>query len=148
MRSWNRKIQVVRSRCFLNGCSKLAKIFNYYWLIDWYKYCILLNYWNFWNWKSWCPHVSWKKTSIQKIFDAMERLRKKEKGQYEDNIIDVCGQDFHMGKKIETCLTPNHLLFGRQLLYYFNTTSKVPDSSPAASYAQWWALCSNNLANT
>ena len=74
--------------------------------------------------------------SIQKIFDAMERLRKKEKGQYEDNIIDVCGQDFHVGKKIETCLTPNHLLFGRQLLYYFNTTSKVPDSSPAASYAQ------------
>ena len=23
----------------------------------------------------------------------------------------------------------------------------VPDSSPAASYAQRWALCSNNLAN-
>ena len=60
----------------------------------------------------------------------MERLRKKEKGQDEDNITDVCGQDFYMGKKIETCLTPNHLLFGRQLLYYFNTTSMVPDSSP------------------
>ena len=26
---------------------------------------------------------------------------------------------------IKTCLTPNHLLFGRQLLYYSNTTSHV-----------------------
>ena len=26
---------------------------------------------------------------------------------------------------IETCLTPNHLLFGRQLLYSSNTTSTV-----------------------
>ena len=26
---------------------------------------------------------------------------------------------------IETCLTPNHLLFGRQLLYFSNTTSTV-----------------------
>ena len=26
---------------------------------------------------------------------------------------------------IETCLTPNYLLFGKQLLYYFNTASTV-----------------------
>ena len=29
---------------------------------------------------------------------------------------------------IETCLTPNHLLFGRQLLYSSNTTSTVVGS--------------------
>ena len=28
-------------------------------------------------------------------------------------------------KTIKACLTPNHLLFGRQLLYSFNTTSTV-----------------------
>ena len=26
---------------------------------------------------------------------------------------------------IKTCLTPNHLVLGRQLLYHFNTTSTV-----------------------
>ena len=36
---------------------------------------------------------------IKNIFDAMERLRKKGKGQYEDNMTDVCRKDFHMGKR-------------------------------------------------
>ena len=32
----------------------------------------------------------------------MDKLRKKEKEQYEDNITDVCKRDFHIGKKIVT----------------------------------------------
>ena len=41
-------------------------------------------------------------TFIKNIFNALKRLGKKGKGQYQDNIIDVCGKGFHMGEKIVT----------------------------------------------
>ena len=39
---------------------------------------------------------------IKNIYGAMERLRKTGKGQYEDNIIDICEKAFYMGRKIDT----------------------------------------------
>lgn len=40
--------------------------------------------------------------SIKNVFDAMERLRKKGKAQYDDSMNDMCGKSFHMGKGIVT----------------------------------------------
>ena len=40
--------------------------------------------------------------SIKNVFDAMERLRKKGKAQYEDSMNDIRGKSFHMGKGIVT----------------------------------------------
>ena len=40
-------------------------------------------------------------------------------------IINNAPLTYAYSNPIETCLTPNHLLFGRQLLYYSNTTSTV-----------------------
>ena len=39
---------------------------------------------------------------IANIFDAIDRLRKKGKGQYKDNITDVCRKDFYVGNMIVT----------------------------------------------
>ena len=39
---------------------------------------------------------------IASIFDAIDRLRKKRKGQYKDNITDVCRKDFYVGNMIVT----------------------------------------------
>ena len=39
---------------------------------------------------------------ILNIYDAMERLRKKGKGKYEDNGIELCEKELYVGRKVDT----------------------------------------------
>ena len=64
---------------------------------------------NFWNPLLFCNHFEEIKTVLHEV----------------EQIINNTPLTYIYPNTIKTCLTPNHLLFGRQLLYSFNTTSTV-----------------------